>query len=146
MIFAFDGLPETPLAEKVNNLKSKGEMVPENDSVVALVVIKTIVTCLPRFSLNFLDTRQPYEIHSLVLKQLSFFKISQLATTGVLFEALTNAHREWQKLWDHHRLLDLVLDFLKRWTVSLVVGLWVVVFRFTLVHRPYLGYLQVLRY
>ena len=68
MILAFDRLPKTTLAKKANYFKSEGEMIAENDSVVALIVIETIVTSLSRLPLNFIDTRYSNEVHSLVLK------------------------------------------------------------------------------
>jgi len=85
MVFAFDGLAEAALAKKINYLKSKSEVISDDNLVVTLVIIVTIITRLSRFALNFLIARQPYKIHSLILEQLGFFEISQLAATSVLF-------------------------------------------------------------
>lgn len=46
MVFAFDGLPEATLAEKINYLKSKSEVVSNDNLIITLVIIVTKITRL----------------------------------------------------------------------------------------------------
>jgi len=46
MVFAFDGLAEAALTKKINYLKSKSEVVSNDNLIITLVIIVTKITRL----------------------------------------------------------------------------------------------------